>query len=393
MRKAAPLLNPESSTHPEEQPVCVVISGGGTGGHISPALAVAAELRNRGPVDLHWIGSHSGFESDAARENDIPFHAVRTGKLRRYFSRETAVDLFRVPAGIVEARRLLKRIRPDVIFSTGGFVSTPAVVAGRTLGIPSLTHEQTASLGLATRINARFCDVVALSFPGSNDAIKIRPNARVEVTGNPVRPTVVNGSKEMLRTLYDMPAGLPVIYVTGGAQGAHAINSAIEAALPRLVQDTVVIHQCGPQAGNGDFQRLVELREDLDDPIRNRYFPVERVGDELAHIYAGASLVIGRSGAGTVAELAALGLPSILVPLPGAEEQLRNAHILADAGAAIILKQPELTPDRLLDSVRSILNDNGKIKEMRLSARSVSATDAASRLADELLRLISREQT
>lgn len=385
-------MNPESSTHPEGQPLCVVLSGGGTGGHISPALAVASELRSRCPVDLHWIGSHSGFERDAAREHDILFHAVRTGKLRRYLSLETAVDTIRVPAGVVEARRLLKRIQPDVIFSTGGFVSTPSVIAGRSLGIPSLTHEQTASLGLATRINARFCDVVALSFPGI-DTVRTRRNARVVLTGNPVRPTVQNGNKDALSTLYDMPNDKPVLYVTGGAQGAHAINTVVEAALPELIKDAVVIHQCGPQSGNGDYKRLVALREQLDSTSRNRYFPVERVGGELAHIYAGASLVIGRAGAGTVAELATLGIPAILIPLPGADEQLRNARILADAGGAIILKQSELTPERLHQTVSSIVSNEQKVREMSLAAHSMASTNAAARIVDELLHLARRATT
>lgn len=376
----------ESSTHLEARLLRVVITGGGTGGHISPALAVAAELRSRGPVDLHWIGSHAGFERDAAIEHDIPFYAVRTGKLRRYLSLETAVDTLRVPAGVFEARRLLKRIRPDVIFSTGGFVSTPTVMAGRMLDIPVLTHEQTASLGLATRINARFCDVVALSFPG-NSTVKTRRNARVVVTGNPVRPTVTNGSRDSLRTLYDVPDSLPIVYVTGGAQGAQALNKVVESALHELIQDAVVIHQCGPQAGNGDYKRLVELRERLAPGVQTRYFPVERVGGELAHVYAAASLVIGRAGAGTVAELATLGIPSILVPLPGAEEQLRNARILADAGGAIIIQQSHLTPEHLTETVRNIISDATRVADMREAARSVAATDSATRLADELVQL------
>ena len=382
-------MNSESSTHPEGRPVRIVISGGGTGGHISPALAVASELLSRGPIELHWIGSHSGFEREAALEHDIPFYAVRTGKLRRYLSLETAVDTFRVPAGVVETRRLLKRIRPDVIFSTGGFVSTPAVVAGRMLGIPSLTHEQTASLGLATRINARFCDVIALSYPGT-DTLKTRRNARILVTGNPVRPTIRNGSRESLRRLYDMPDDMPVIYVTGGAQGAQALNAVVESALPQLIEDTIVIHQCGPQSGNGDYSRLVALRERLDQASQSRYFPVERVGSELAHVYAAASLVVGRAGAGTVAELATLGIPAVLVPLPGAEEQLRNARVLADAGGAVIIPQQELTSRRLHETVKSIVADGPRVSKMRAAARSMGANDPAARIADVLLELASR---
>jgi len=364
----------------------VVIGGGGTGGHISPAIAVALELRRRGPVDLFWIGSHGGFERDAAREHDIPFFPVRTGKLRRYLARETLVDVFRVPAGIAEARQILKTIEPDVIFSTGGFVSTPSVIAARTLGIPSLTHEQTASLGLATRINARFANVVALSFSGENN-VRARKQARVVVTGNPVRPGLLNGNPETLSTLYDIPVDLPLVYVTGGAQGAHALNTAIAESLPDILSHVAVIHQCGPQAGNGDYQRLISLRESLDQQLQRRYLPVERVGDELAHIYAAASLVIGRAGAGTIAELARLGKASILVPLPGASEQHRNAMVLADAGSAIIVKQEDLAAESLVSLVRELVQDSSRLSEMSNSALTASPDDPVVKLADEILQL------
>jgi UDP-N-acetylglucosamine--N-acetylmuramyl-(pentapeptide) pyrophosphoryl-undecaprenol N-acetylglucosamine transferase len=379
-------LKPESSTHQNGDHLRVVIGGGGTGGHISPAIAVAFELRRRGPVDLYWIGSHGGFERDAARENDIPFFPVRTGKLRRYLARQTLVDAIRVPAGVFEARRVLRTVRPDVIFSTGGFVSTPSVIAGRMLGIPSITHEQTASLGLATRINARFSDVVALSFPGE-DSVRTCRRGRVVVTGNPVRPGLLNGNRDTLRTLYDFPEGTPLVYVTGGAQGAHALNEVIEEALPHILNHAVVIHQCGPQAGNGDYKRLMSRRESLDHSMQLRYLPVERVGDELAHIYAAATLVISRAGAGTVAELARLGKPSILVPLPGASEQHRNAMVLERVGAAIVIDQDNLSPDRLTSTVTELLEDQSRLSAMAESALTAAPDDPVVALADEIYRL------
>jgi UDP-N-acetylglucosamine--N-acetylmuramyl-(pentapeptide) pyrophosphoryl-undecaprenol N-acetylglucosamine transferase len=370
-------------------PLRVVIAGGGTGGHISPAIAVADRLRERMPVELHWIGSSGGFERDAARAHDIPFYHVRTGKLRRYIARATVVDAVRVPAGVVESFKLLKTLEPDVVFSTGGFVSTPTVVASRLCGIPSLTHEQTASVGLATRINARFCDIVALSYPGDGK-IRTRKDTEIVVTGNPVRPSVIAGDRQKLLSLFDIPEDLPLLYVTGGVQGAHALNQAIAQALPELVDHVAIIHQCGPQSGNGDHARLVELREGLPAAKRIRYYPVERVGDELAHIYAAASMVLGRSGAGTVAELATVGLPSILVPLPGAEEQMRNARILEEAGAAVILRQDELTSERLIQNVRCIVTESERREAMRQSALNVAPDDPAGHLCDALIELAAK---
>jgi UDP-N-acetylglucosamine--N-acetylmuramyl-(pentapeptide) pyrophosphoryl-undecaprenol N-acetylglucosamine transferase len=379
-------LKPESSTHNIRSPLKVVIAGGGTGGHISPAIAVAHELRRRGPVELYWIGSHSGFERDAAREDHIPFFAVRTGKLRRYLARETLVDAFRVPIGVIEARRVLKAIRPDVIFSTGGFVSTPTVIAGRTLGISSITHEQTATMGLATRINARFSDVVALSFAGDN-SVHARRRARIVVTGNPVRSGLLGGNADTLSSLYDLQTDEPLVYVTGGAQGAHALNETIAGALPDILEHVVVIHQCGPQLGNGDYQQLMDRRESLDQNLQRRYLPVERVGDELAHIYAAATLVIGRAGAGTVAELAKLGKASILVPLPGASEQLRNAMVLAEVGAALIVDQEDLDPDLLIALVKELVEDTSRLSSMADAALTVAPDDPAIALADEIYKL------
>lgn len=382
-------MSSESSTLRESAPLRVVIAGGGTGGHISPAVAVAAELRDRGPVDLHWIGSHTGFERDAARDRDIPFYPVRTGKLRRYIALETLGDVFRVPVGMMEARKLLRAIRPDVIFSTGGFVSTPTVVAGRLLGIPSLTHEQTASLGLATRINARFCNTIALSFP-NQDNLKTRSGARIVVTGNPVRSWILNGDREAFHSLYGLPVDLPVVYVTGGAQGAHALNAAVGEALPNLLRHAAIVHQCGPQSGNGDFQRLLDLRLQLDGTLQERYVPIERVGDELAHIYAASTLVVGRAGAGTVAELAAAGLPSILVPLPGADEQRRNANVLERNGGAIVIDEEDLTPGRLLDEIGRITGNPAIRSAMATAACKASADDPAGKISDELARLARR---
>ena len=382
-------MTPESSTRSSRDPLRVVIAGGGTGGHISPALAVVDRLRRVTMLEPHWVGSARGFERQAAEDAGIPFYAIRTGKLRRYLAIETLADVIRVPAGVVEAVRLLRRLKPDVVFSTGGFVSTPTVVAARLAGIPSLTHEQTASIGLATRINARFVDIIALSY-SSNSSIRTRRNSRVIVTGNPVRPSVMSGQRAKLLSLFDIPSDVPILYVTGGAQGAHALNEVVIKALPELIEDVAIVHQCGPQSGNGDHAIAVELRESLSPAERVRYYPVQRVGDELAHIYAAASMVLGRAGAGTVAEMAALGLPSILVPLPGADEQVKNARILADAGGALLIRQDDLTPDVLVKAVRSLVNDAQKCASMRASALSVAPDDPVGKLCDALIDLANR---
>lgn len=366
----------------------IIIAGGGTGGHVQPAIATVQVLRQQLPVDLLWIGSHSGIERRAAEAEGIPFLPITTGKLRRYFSLRTPLDGIRVPVGTLQAFWIVRRFRPDVVFSTGGFVSVPGVIAARLAGYPSLSHEQTAIAGLATRINARFCDLVALSFESSAAALS-GSRARTVVTGNPVRPEILKGDVAAAYTRYGLSPDLPVVYITGGALGAHAINEAVRGMLPELLSITQVVHQCGPSAGNGDYPRLTAARSQLPPDLQRRYAVAEFLGPELADVYAAAKLVIGRAGAGTVAELSALGKPSILIPLPGTggDEQTRNASILASAGANVLLPQSELTPDRLGKEISALLLDSDRLQAMAASARLQARPDAAKRLVDQLLVL------
>lgn len=369
-----------------ERPLKIVIAGGGTGGHVQPAVATVRALRRRVAVEPLWIGSRDGLERQAAQAEQIPFRAVATGKLRRYLSFMTLVDAVRVPLGVLQALGILRRERPDVVFATGGFVSVPSVVAARLLAIPALSHEQTATAGLATKINARFCDVVALAYETSTHALA-GGRAKTVVTGNPIRAELLAGSAERAYTDLGLDPSLPLIYVTGGALGAQAINHAVRDALPDLLRITQVVHQCGPSEANGDYPELIAACARLEPELKRRYVVRERLSAELADVYAAARLVIGRAGAGTVAELATLGKPSILIPLPGSggDEQTRNARVLADEGAAILLPQSELSPRRLVDEVQRLLDDPDALPCMGHRALRHSHRDAADRLAELIL--------
>jgi UDP-N-acetylglucosamine--N-acetylmuramyl-(pentapeptide) pyrophosphoryl-undecaprenol N-acetylglucosamine transferase len=373
------------------RPVKIAVAGGGTGGHVLPAIAVIDELRRRDAIgDLLWIGSETGVEREVARDADIPFTAIPTGKLRRYFSLQTGVDAARVPLGIIQARRLLRRFRPDAVFSTGGFVSVPAVLAARGVA-PVLTHEQTAILGLANRINARFAAILALSYAETEAAAHGR-SPRVEVTGNPVRAALRAGDRARGFARWGFDPNLPLVYVTGGARGASPINQRVESLLPELLDRCQILHQTGPASANDDLARLTAARETWPAPHYDRYQPVEYVRDELPDVYAAASLVVGRAGAGTVAELAFVGLPSVLIPLPGAggDEQTRNARVLAGRGAAVLLPQADATPDRLRAVLLDLLDHPDRLTGMAAAARSVGRSDAAERLADLLLEVAHR---
>lgn len=374
-----------------EKPLKLVIASGGTGGHTTPVLAVLAALRARAAVDATWIGGTWGVERDAARGAGVPFHAIQTGKLRRYLSWQTPIDAVRIPIGLAQARRLLKRIAPDVVFSTGGYVAVPTALAAARLGIPVLTHEQTAQLGLATRIIARSADVLALSFPLA-DAGAFAGRTQVVVTGNPVRGVLFDGDAARGAARFGLARELPTIYATGGARGSSPINERIERALPLLLPTMQIIHATGPTEANEDYPRLMKVRDALPEEWRSRYVVVERLGDELPDVYALASLVIGRSGAGTVAELAALGKPAILVPLPGTggDEATKNARVLAAVGAAILIPQPEATPELIASHAIALMNDPARRQRMSAAARSVAPGDAAEKIADQLFRLADR---
>jgi len=368
--------------------VLVVIAGGGTGGHTSAGLAVAATLARDG-TELHWIGSHDGVESRRAPEAGLPFHPISTGKLRRYWDRRNLSDLLvHVPAGLIQSFGLLRRLRPAVLFATGGFASVPPALAARALGIPLVVHEQTAVLGLANRIAGRFATRIALSFPDSGGGL--RPN-RVVVTGNPIRPELLEGRREAALGAFGFDAAVPFVYVTGGALGSHRINRAVGEALPRLLALCQVLHQCGDNTETGDHAWLQERARTLSARLGARYAVKPYVGSELRDVYAAAALVVGRSGAGTVNECCRLGKPAVFVPLPGTsgDEQTANAKLVQAVAGAVVLPQTELTADRLVEVLTRLLADTAALSAMGARARSLAVPDAAERLA-RLIREVAR---
>jgi UDP-N-acetylglucosamine--N-acetylmuramyl-(pentapeptide) pyrophosphoryl-undecaprenol N-acetylglucosamine transferase len=372
-------------------PLRLVIAGGGTGGHVLPAVAVVQEIRRRDiPVELLWIGGHTGVERDIAETNGIPFTAIQTGKLRRYFALRTFTDLARIPLGVGQAFARLRAFRPDVIFSTGGAVSFPTVFAASRLA-PILTHEQTAQIGVSNRMASKFADVFAVSFEETARLARERHDC-VVVTGNPTRASILGGSRDAGLTRFGFSPDMPVLYITGGAQGASPINTRVEALLPELLDEMQILHQAGPARANDDVRRLRELRSTWPEETQRRYRVEEFIGEEIADVYAMASLVLARSGAGTVAELARVGLPSILIPLPGTwgDEQRKNAALLANAGAAVVLKQSEATPERLRETILSLMRQPERLRQKGAAARTVGDPDAAANLLDEILKLARR---
>lgn len=373
--------------------VRIVITGGGTGGHLSPAVAVIEALQKRSDnnaLDIRYLGSKRGTEARVVPLMGVSYKAITTGKLRRYLSLENLVDLVRVPIGVLQAAVYLLRFRPDVLLATGGYVAVPPVLAAALLRIPVLVHEQTATLGLANRISARFATRIALSVPGSEQELR---GGNWVLTGNPVRAAVRTGDAATAARRFRFDPTVPTIYVTGGAQGSHAINQAVLGALQPLVELTQVIHQCGDVEGTReDYERLVQRTAELSQDLQSRYALVRFVGSEIGEVYALSDLVVGRAGASTVNELAVLGKPSLLIPLPHAagDEQRLNARRLEEAGAAVVLEESDLSPSRLVAEVKALLEDRERLERMSRASVEAGLGDAAERLADLVLEMARR---
>ncbi|MBN2553879.1 MAG: undecaprenyldiphospho-muramoylpentapeptide beta-N-acetylglucosaminyltransferase [Spirochaetales bacterium] len=347
---------------------CIVVAGGGTGGHVYPVLATLDELSD---LRIVWIGSGSVLERRILEGRQLRYYAIPTGKLRRYFSLLNLIDLFKIAAGFLASAAILLREKPCLVFSKGGYVSVPPVAAARCLRIPSLTHESDLRPGLATRINARFSDSILVSFPTSAGYFDARFRGKVVHTGNPVRRSLFDGDRAEGRRLVGCPREQPVLLVLGGSLGAAAINRLVLQALERLRTACFVVHQLGAEHYR-------------DSRPENGYFPAAYFDEELPHILAAADLVLCRSGANTLWELAALGKPSVLVPLPRGSsrgDQIENAAFFEQAGAAVVLQQQGLDQQRLSEVVLHLLGNADKLERMAKRASELGSSDAAGRIA------------
>jgi len=343
---------------------------------VFPALAVIEELRALWPGRVVWIGSRRGMERAVVSGRGLPFYGVPSGKLRRYLSLRNLLDVFRVAAGLVAAVAILSRAPPLLLFSKGGYVSVPRLLGAGVLGVPAVTHESDLEPGLATRINARFACKTLISFAES--AVHFEPSLRPRLvhTGNPVRAALLHGEAQAGRRLVRCPPGRPLLLILGGSLGSAAINRMVGECLETLLQVCFVVHQMGPE------QFRAKRREG--------YHPAPFFGEELPDLLSAADLVVCRAGANTLWELAALGKPSILIPLPARAsrgDQLGNARYFADAGASLVLEQSERPGEedgearQLAAAVLRLLGDRATLIEMGRRAAALGRPEAAVRIA------------
>ncbi len=356
----------------------IVFTGGGTAGHVFPGLAVAHRLMERINCLLFWIGTRYGMERLLVGKAGIRYLAVPAGKWRRYFSLWNIVDLFTFAGGIIISLLYLIILHPVLVFSKGGFVSVPTVIAAKLLGIPIVTHESDFDPGLATRINARFAHIILTSFEESVRYFPKSMRQKLVFSGNPVRPEITRGDARRGRTITGCPDSIKMILVLGGSQGSAEINALIAGLAKDLLKKYFVVHQVGP-------------KNEIPQNNNPHYRPVPFLGPELPHVLAAADLVISRAGANTLWELAVTATPSVLIPLGTAGsrgDQLRNAAVFEKAGASIVLSQEGLTGQILLETILNLLDNKAALDIMSRAAARLGVPDATDKIVDLIIRTI-----
>ena len=322
----------------------IILTGGGTAGHVTPNIALLPRLKELN-YDIHYIGSYEGIEKELIEQFGIPYHGISSGKLRRYFSLKNFTDPFRIIKGLAEADKLIKTLKPDVIFSKGGFVSVPVVMAGKRRHVPTIIHESDMTPGLANKLSIPSATKVCCNFP---ETLEHLPKEKAVLTGSPIRQELLSGNKIAALNFCGFTADIPVILIIGGSLGSVAVNVAVGAFLPELLKDFQVIHLCGK--GKTD-ESLKDVKG---------YVQFEYIQDELKDMFALTDVIISRAGANAICEIAALRKPNLLIPLSASAsrgDQILNARSFERQGFSVVIEEEELTNDKLLAAIRELYNN------------------------------------
>jgi UDP-N-acetylglucosamine--N-acetylmuramyl-(pentapeptide) pyrophosphoryl-undecaprenol N-acetylglucosamine transferase len=354
----------------------IVLTGGGTSGHVTPNIALLPKLRAHG-CDIHYIGSSTGMERQLVEKTGIPYHAVSAGRLRRYADIRNLTDVLKVTAGFRQSVGIFRRLKPDLVFSKGGFVSCPVVWAARLRQIPVVIHESDITPGLANKLSMPFALKICYTFPETKTHL---PAGKGVMTGLPIRAEILQGDADAGLRLCGFDRSQPVLMVIGGSQGARSINSTVRQALPRLREEFQVCHICGK--GNIDSAY---------DGIQG-YGQFEYVNEELPHLYAMADVVVSRAGATTLFELLSLKKLNLLIPLSknaSRGDQLLNAQSFQKQGFSSVLPEEELTAEALADSVIKLYHNKSRYQ---LAMRAFKTDAAADAVTEVIMSVLSGRQ-
>lgn len=351
----------------------IILTGGGTAGHVTPNLALCPELKKNG-FEINYIGSYNGMEKDLVEKSGIPYYGISSGKLRRYFDLKNFTDPFRVMKGYFEARHLIKKLKPDVVFSKGGFVAVPVVMAASHAGIPVISHESDMTPGLANKLSLAFCTKICCNFP---ETLQYLPEDKAILTGCPIREELLTGDRESGLKLTGFNSSKPVLLVMGGSLGSVKVNQAVRSILPDLLKDYHIVHLCGK--GN------------LDETLTSMpgYVQYEYMSEPLKHLFAMADIIISRAGANAICELLALQKPALLIPLSAAAsrgDQILNAKSFKKQGFSDVLEEEDVTPETLYQAVSSLYeNRETYIQAMKNSNQSNAVLRVVSLIKESCL--------
>ncbi len=348
----------------------ILLTGGGTAGHVTPNIALLPRLRELG-YEISYIGSYNGIEKKLMEDFQVPYYGISSGKLRRYFDPKNFTDPFKVIKGYGEACRIIKKLSPDVLFSKGGFVSVPVVLAANRYHVPAIIHESDMTPGLANKLCIPSAKKVCCNFP---ETIQYLPANKAVLTGSPIRQELLKGDRLHALRFTGLSANKPVILVMGGSMGAVAVNEALRRILPTLLKEFQVIHLCG--AGKLDHS-LGHLAG---------YVQYEYIKDELKDLFALADIVISRAGANAICELLALKKPSLLIPLSAAAsrgDQLLNAHSFEKQGFSMVLEEAKITNDALLQAIHTLYQNRTTFSSAMESSSQADSIETIIRLIDE----------
>jgi len=351
----------------------IILTGGGTAGHVTPNIALLPRLKEL-EYDVHYIGSYNGIEKELIEQFGIPYHGISSGKLRRYFSLKNFTDPFRVIHGFSEAHNLIKLLKPDVIFSKGGFVSVPVVLAGKMCKVPTIIHESDMTPGLANKISIPSATKVCCNFP---ETVAHLPAEKAVLTGSPIRQELLSGDKEKALSFTGLNTEKPVILIIGGSLGAVAVNEAVRKILPELLKDFQVIHLCGKNKIDPSLNGI------------DGYVQYEYIKDELKDLFALTDIVISRAGANAICELVALHKPNLLIPLSANAsrgDQILNARSFERQGFSVVLEEEEITDDILLCLIRDLYKERDRYIETMARSNQQDSIDTIIELIEEAAR-------
>lgn len=348
----------------------IVLTGGGTAGHVTPNIALIPKLRELG-YEIYYIGSYEGIEKKLITDFDIPYYGVSTGKLRRYLDPKNFSDPFRVIKGGVEAKKILKEIKPDIVFSKGGFVSVPVVRAASSLKVPCIIHESDMTPGLANKLCIPVAQKVCCNFP---ETLEKLPNGKAVLTGSPIRAELMKGDKAAAYKLCNFNANKPVVMVIGGSSGSVAINKVVRDALPKLLENFQVVHLCGTDR--------------IDNLLLNQegYKQFEYLKGELKDVLAMADVVISRAGANAICELLSLKKPNLLIPLPAKSsrgDQILNAASFESQGYSMVLDEENLDSSILVEKVNELYQNKETYINAMAQSSQLNAVDKICTLIDQ----------